>query len=176
MRYCILLLGIFFSLVLVSASALYPHTSKLDFRNIGYEFLTKPTQQQIDCLADNIYFESAHEPRAGKIAVALVTLNRVNSERYPGDICDVVYQKTRNQSVTVCQFSWVCESRYLKQRLTVRNTPLYTGIRDLAVQVFLDYEYMIDLTQGAMFYHANYINPGWQLKRTVTIGQHIFYK
>jgi spore germination cell wall hydrolase CwlJ-like protein len=44
------------------------------------------------CLALNIYHEARSEPRAGQIAVASVTLNRVKSKRFPGTVCDVVMQ------------------------------------------------------------------------------------
>jgi hypothetical protein len=41
------------------------------------------------CLAQNIYFESANQPLAGKIAVAQVVQNRVVHPSYPDTICDV---------------------------------------------------------------------------------------
>ena len=44
----------------------------------------------IHCLAENIYFEARGESTAGKMAVALVTLNRVMDERFPDTICGVV--------------------------------------------------------------------------------------
>jgi len=38
--------------------------------------------------------------------------------------------------------------------------------------------YFIDITDGALFYHANYITPSWAKtkQRTTVIGDHIFYK
>ena len=66
-------------------------------------------QNQIDCLAKNIYYEAGSESYEGKLAVAQVTLNRVNSGKFPTDICSVVYQKTVDQNLkTICQFSWTC--------------------------------------------------------------------
>ena len=44
------------------------------------------------CLAQNIYFEAGNQPLAGKIAVANVTLNRVEHDKFPNNVCDVVYQ------------------------------------------------------------------------------------
>ena len=29
---------------------------------------------------------------------------------------------------------------------------------------------------NAMYYHANYINPGWHLTKVTQIGNHIFYR
>ena len=50
-------------------------------------------QSALICLAMNIYHEARSEPIAGRVAVAEVTLNRVESKYYPNDICGVVYQK-----------------------------------------------------------------------------------
>ena len=63
---------------------------------------------ELECLAKNIYYESKSESFAGKIAVAQITLNRVNSKKFPNAICNVVYEKTRTAKRSFCQFSWVC--------------------------------------------------------------------
>lgn len=146
------------------------------FDNISYNQLTKPTKKQIDCLADNIFFESAHEPEEGKLAVALVTLNRVNSGKYPNTICSVVYEKGFINNKMICQFSWVCDTKFTSRQLTIRNTELYNDIRKLSVYVYLNYEEMKDITNGALFYHADYVNPGWKLVKIKQIGRHIFYR
>lgn len=135
--------------------------------DITYHQLTKETQQQIDCLADNIYHEAGYEPEDGKIAVALVTLNRLQDPRFPKDICGVVKQKTRS----TCQFSWFCE-----HKITNRAKEVYTKARDTAVHVYVNYEKLQDITGGALYYHADYVNPRWKLEKTTTIGRHIFYK
>lgn len=44
------------------------------------------------CLALAIYYETRSEPLEGQLAVAKVILNRVDSDHYPNDVCDVVYQ------------------------------------------------------------------------------------
>jgi spore germination cell wall hydrolase CwlJ-like protein len=35
---------------------------------------------------------------------------------------------------------------------------------------------MEDVTQGATYYHADYVNPRWKLQKIDQIGRHIFYK
>lgn len=141
-----------------------------------YSHLSKDAKKQVECLADNIYFESAHEPTEGKIAVAFVTLNRMNSGHFPGTICDVVKQKTQ----TVCQFSWYCQEKehrlsYTKN-LTGIHERLYNEIVEIAVYVYLNYDKMKDPTKGALFYHADYVNPQWKnMIKTAVIGRHIFY-
>ena len=56
------------------------------------EALLDPTQ--LECMAKNIYFEAAIESTAGKLAVAQVTLNRVNSTRFPNKILQKIGDKT----------------------------------------------------------------------------------
>ena len=70
-------------------------------------------------MALNIYHEARGENMAGKFAVADVVLNRVESRRYPNDVCGVVYQAElsewwleRGREVPIkgrCQFSWYCD-------------------------------------------------------------------
>jgi spore germination cell wall hydrolase CwlJ-like protein len=135
--------------------------------DVSYNQLTKETQKQIDCLAENIYHEAGYEPRQGKEAVAHVTLNRLQDPRYPKDICGVVKQRTSS----VCQFSWFCMNM-----AKTKNNPVYEEAREVAVYVYVNYENLKDITKGALFYHADYINPRWKLEKTTVIGRHIFYK
>ena len=137
---------------------------------IQYSQLTKETQKQVDCLADNIYHEAGYEPEDGKVAVALVTLNRLQDPRFPKDICGVVKQKTR----ATCQFSWFCMKH--KPAITERAREVYEQARNVAVHVYVNYEKLPDITGGALFYHADYVHPRWKLERTTVIGRHIFYK
>lgn len=135
--------------------------------NVQYSQLTPTAKKQVDCLADNIYFEAGHEPEEGKRAVALVTLNRVQDPRYPKDICSVVKQRVNS----TCQFSWYCEAgKY------IRNRESYEEAKQIALLVYANYENLKDITKGALYYHADYVNPRWQLQKTVVIGRHIFYK
>ena len=69
--------------------------------------------KQLDCLTRNIYWEAATEPFEGKVAVAQVTINRVETGRFAPDICGVVYQKNIVYDKVICQFSWVL--RWIKQ-------------------------------------------------------------
>ena len=49
--------------------------------------------QELNCMAMNIYREAAGEPFEGKVAVAQVTMNRVNHTDFPKSVCAVVYEK-----------------------------------------------------------------------------------
>lgn len=173
--------------VLAIVSFYVTAASNIHIPPLSAEFhqLTPEAKRQVECLADNIYFESAHEPVDGKIAVAFVTLNRVHNRRFPNDICAVVFEKGHNARTgrTVCQFSWYCEARpkaiSMSRHLTKTNNSLYNDIRDLALHVYLNHEELEDPSRGALFYHADYVSlrkigvPN--LEKTNVIGRHIFY-
>ena len=57
---------------------------------MDYNIISQEDEPEAYCLAQNILFESSTEPLAGKIAVALVVLNRVNDSRYPNTVCAVI--------------------------------------------------------------------------------------
>jgi spore germination cell wall hydrolase CwlJ-like protein len=167
-----ILLTTFFSAIVLTVSMI-----NIDLHGVlpfktSYNSLTKDVQKQVTCLAENIYFEAAHEPTDGKKAVAFVTINRVLSGNYANTICDVVYQKTGG----TCQFSWYCDKTFTDRRLTIKETKLYNEIRDLATHIVVNFERMKDVTHGATYYHADYVNPGWKLDKVDQIGRHIFYK
>lgn len=164
------------SVIVTSGILITKNKEEMPLR-VKYVHLPLEAKHQIDCLADNIYFESAHEPTKGKIAVAFVTLNRVNHHRYPDSICGVVKQRTQK----VCQFSWYCEERpynmHKNKVLTKTNNKLYNEIVELSTYVYFNYEMMDDPSDGALFYHADYVNPQWKnMIRTAVIGRHIFYQ
>jgi spore germination cell wall hydrolase CwlJ-like protein len=141
---------------------------------LTYDDLGKTSQAEINCLAQNMYFESASEPKEGQIAVALVTFNRMNNDNYPNTVCGVVNQKING----VCQFSWRCDPKAIEKqkRLTRESNSLYNEIHELATRVYINQDSIEDVTRGALFYHADYIKPTWNnMKTTRKIGRHIFY-
>ena len=52
---------------------------------------------EITCLAKNMYFEARSEGIAGVVATTQVVYNRVNSEEYPNTICEVIEQAKISQ-------------------------------------------------------------------------------
>lgn len=135
-----------------------------------YSFMSADAKTQVECLAQNIYYEAGYEPEKGQMAVAFVTLNRVKSGHFEDDICGVVKQKFKG----VCQFTWYCENT--TRRLTGRAEMVYNDVRNLAVYVYANYDKLEDPSKGALFYHADYVNPRWKnMVHLTTIGRHIFY-
>ena len=128
--------------------------------------------QQIQCMAENTYFEARGEPIIGQIAVNNVVLNRLNDpqKRFGHSPCEVIKQITYNKKKQkVCQFSWRCEKNKV-----IRNYEQFSQIKLLVEQVYIGFHG--DVTNGAKYYHATYVNPKWNLRKLIQIGQHIFYK
>ena len=137
------------------------------------EFITAAERdRQLKCLALNVYHEAGVESFEGKVAVAQVTLNRASSNSFPSDICAVVYQKNTFLAKTVCQFSWYCLQ---PSRLSPTNTRSYEESFTAAKRVLLE-NFRLDSIHKALYYHADYVNPGWKRKRIAKIGKHIFYE
>ena len=129
-------------------------------------------QTQLDCLARNIYYEAGYEPFEGKVAVAQVTINRAESGDFPSDICRVVYQKNIVYEKVLCQFSWYCETATMRKPM---NGPVYTESMEVAKKVLLE-GFRLPSIKDALYFHGDYINPGWKRERVAKIGRHIFYK
>ncbi len=140
---------------------------------------------QAHCIAINIYHESLWEPVLGKYAVAYVVMNRVRDTKFPDDACDVIYEGPTQKSwkdpnVTFprrhkCQFSWYCDGKSDE----VTNLELYEECFKIALHVMTQYgtSQENDPTDGALWYHADYVDPDWNdiYKEHVKIGRHIFY-
>ena len=134
------------------------------------------------CLAQNIYFEAGNQPFSGKLAVANVTLNRVSDTQFPDTVCDVVYQTKKykpswrtgelSPERGQCQFSWFCDGRSDDPQDSV------TWLESIRIADKVLNEDILDITDGALWYHADYVYPYWasHLERLVTIENHIFYK
>jgi N-acetylmuramoyl-L-alanine amidase len=120
--------------------------------------LVSRTQSETDCLIRNIYHEARSEPFQGKVAVALVTLNRVDSPQYPKDICSVVFQKN--------QFSWT--KNYSKVAI---NGKQWEEAKEAAMHALLNRDHSFKATH----FHNNTVNPRWKLKKVAKIANHYFY-
>ena len=152
----------------------------LEFNTVKY------TPEDAKCLAKNIYFEAGVESTAGKLAVANVTINRAIHVNYPNTICGVVregihyYNAKKDEYFPVrnrCQFSWYCDGL----GDIPREGRTWKSAQELAKKVLVNYhdKALIDITDGAMYYHANWMEtyPSWSKKKKVmaSIDRHIFY-
>ncbi len=124
----------------------------------------------LTCLARNVYFEARNEELDGQIAVAHVVMNRVATKRFPDSACDVVHQGvvTRKNG---CQFSWWCDGKEDE----IANAKAWALAQDVAHDVY--WGRLDDPTEGALWYHADYVKPVWRkaLSKSAQIGRHLFY-
>lgn len=113
-------------------------------------------KNELYCLAQNIYHESRGEPLRGQLAVALVTLNRKKSGKYPKTICGVVYQPN--------QFSWTKDRSKRKAKIPFE----FYLLAQEALSIH-------DFTRNSIYFHNTSIRPNWKARRTAKIGNHVFY-
>ena len=162
------------------------------------------TQRDEECLARNIFYEAGSESEEGKVAVGMVTINRVRSGQFGKTICRVVNQRTlrvrthevtrtetvergwfrRAETVTkkelvvttvpVCQFSWVCAFVRTPRVTDPRWEDSQRIARDLLNG---EYTQWGDKYQTAMYFHATSVRPAWASQKPflVRIGGHVFY-
>jgi len=149
--------------------------------------------EEVRCLAENIYHEARNQGTAGWLAVASVTLNRVTDDRFPDTICGVVFQAETKESWKTkskkdipdaerifypvrhrCQFSWYCDGK----SDDINHISIFLEIMTFTKFILTSQIMMFDITDGATFYHADYVTPSWAKSKTKTIeiGDHIFYR
>ena len=132
---------------------------------------------QVICLAKNIYFGSRGSNFADQAAVADVVMNRVEHDNYPNTICKVVYQGRQDSNGNMirhqCQFSWYCDGKSDK----IPANDSWWAALDIASDMYFNNTWR-GLTEGSTHYHANYVTPAWRHSLTLTgrIGEHIFYR
>ena len=130
------------------------------------------------CLSLNIYYEARNQPLRGQMAVAEVVLNRVEDDRFPDTICEVVMEgptyswKPDFPVRHRCQFSWYCDGK--------SDTPLEFEAWNTSVMVAENLLANVPprLLEGATYYHATDVNPSWAKEKIFIkrIGDHLFYK
>ena len=126
-------------------------------------------------LAATMWAEARGEGPSGMGYVGHVIMNRVSENFRGSTISDVVlYPK---------QFSCWNDNDPNKKMLTIEYLENTSGAQRAAWETskFLAKQIMFgtkDYTKGALFYHADYVDPNWSSAYTVTakIGNHIFYR
>jgi len=142
------------------------------------------------CLAMNIYHEARGEPLAGQVAVAYVTTSRVEDNRYPDNICDVVKQGVYwkgNPVRNKCQFSWWCDGKSdipknkkdWKKAKEIAKFWL-TRNSDSPLKYRIAFSQVLTAIDNGIptHYHTTKIKPNWSKKIEYlgVINNHIFYR
>lgn len=115
------------------------------------------------CLASAVYFEAKGESLAGQLAVARVVLARANSGRFPSTLCGVVFQKGQFSFVRGASLPPVkTDSVHWRNAVAISNIALDNSWKSPV--------------EGALFFHARHVSPGWRLTRMGSVDNHIFYR
>jgi spore germination cell wall hydrolase CwlJ-like protein len=150
-------------LTLIALLPIISHQRQLtENQKVAQEF-----NEQLICMAKNVYYEAGSESYEGKLAVAQVTINRTNNPNFPNTVCGVVYHKTNG----TYQFSWVGE-----KVSEIKNKYAWEESLIVARKALTEHKLHDTIFKTkAMFYHNNQVNPGWKLKYVTKIGNHLFY-
>lgn len=125
------------------------------------------TDRQIEVLALNMYHEARGDGPDAMQMVGEVTLNRVESHRYPNNICDVVYQRR--------QFSWT----HVRSDHATHETDSWEIALELAEGLIRG---EIDLFNNGATHFLNpdavRVMPRWTqtFQQVGRIGGHVFYE
>jgi N-acetylmuramoyl-L-alanine amidase len=123
--------------------------------------ITKYTKHEIDLLARLVRAEAQTEPFEGKIAVACVVLNRVESSQFPDTIKEVIYEPGQFQPVSNGEIDEPADEESIA-----------------AVKEALTEKRNIVPESSLFFYNPDIATSRWLDSRatTVVIGQHVFKK
>jgi len=118
--------------------------------------------EDLQCLAGAIYFESKGEPLSGQLAVAEVVINRSKSGRFPGSICSVVTQPGQFSFVRGGRVPEIDANRNYRTALAVARVALADAWDSPAPK--------------ALFFHARRVSASFNRTQVASIGNHIFYR
>lgn len=119
--------------------------------------------REAQCLAGAVYFESKGESLPGQLAVARVVMARAKSGRFPSSLCGVVYQKS--------QFSFVRGNAM--PRIDTGSSHWRNAVAISQIAIANSWKSPVE---GALFFHARHVSPGWRLTRLGAVDNHIFYR
>lgn len=132
-------------------------------------------EKQLKCMALNIFYEARGEPALGQAAVGAVVLNRI-AHGFANDVCAVVYQyhvvKNEEANKKVCQFSWVCD---ITRKAPSIYDPSWRQAQSIAKDLMTTEKYKDVLNDNVLYFHSTSVQPNWNKKQAIKIGNHIFY-
>ena len=119
--------------------------------------------RELHCLAGAIYFEAKSESLTGQLAVGRVIVARSKSGRFPNSYCGVVFQPSQFSFVRGRAMPGIAKaSKQWKNAVAIAQIA-HSGAWSSPVE-------------GALYFHASYVSPGWKLRRVGRIENHVFYR
>jgi spore germination cell wall hydrolase CwlJ-like protein len=114
------------------------------------------------CLSLVVYVEARGEPIDGQMLVAEVVINRTQVERFPDDVCSVVFDEA--------QFSGITTDMDLVGIFSDPDWKTSQQVAETALEGNL-------VGTEATHFHADYVKPYWSkhLTKLGQYGKHIFY-
>jgi spore germination cell wall hydrolase CwlJ-like protein len=133
-------------------------------------------EEEVDCLAEALYFEARSESLIAQLAVGNVIYKRVKSSKFPNTFCSVVRQSNKTKKGKLikhkCQFSYYCDGK----EETIYNGEAYK--KSVRIAHLVMEGVVIDHIKNALYYHASYVEPSWATDKKYLgkVGLHKFYK
>lgn len=129
-----------------------------------FELAYQIMDAQVECLTQAIYHEARSESYTGQLFVGFVIRNRVMSDKFPDDFCQVIEQPW--------QFSFVHEL----DDHTMREESAAEFAQAVAEIVMTSDN---PLPEEVLYYHTIDIKPDWNydlLTEYQVVNRHIFYR
>ena len=149
------------------SSAIQPDADSPDATSLGSLVAVTPLPESLSgelaCLAGAIYFEAKGESLAGQLAVGKVIIARAKSGRFPASYCGVVYQPS--------QFSFV-----RGRAMPAINKAGRAWAEAAKIAQIAHFDAWDSPVEGALFFHAARVSPGWRLTRMARVDNHVFYR
>ena len=145
-------------------------------RNWGIDWPV--SEEDIQCMALNIYFEARSEPVKAQYAVADVVMHRAMHYNYPNTICGVIKDGVYppwNSKVPYkwrCSFTWHCD----RKSDSPNDVKALVVAQRIAHDVIMSPSYDPEVDY-ALYYHATSVNPYWSSQKVYVkqVGSHLFY-
>ena len=124
-------------------------------------------ERELDCLANNIYFESRNQSDFGQLAIGLVTLTRVQQNRWSDSVCDVVHAPK--------QFTWTWDGKQKRASNQIDHQRYLDSLYMASRILYGDFDNLLPMF-NADHYHTTKVRPSWakKMERLAVIEDHIF--
>ncbi len=119
--------------------------------------------RELNCLAGAVYFEAKSESLSGQIAVGRVIVARSKSGRFPNSYCGVVFQPSQFSFVRGGGMPGIARSSRQWRNAVAIAQIAHAGSWRSPVE-------------GALYFHAARVSPGWRLARVGRLENHVFYR